>query len=48
MIFKKAVENEKILDLILNEVPFWVQVHGLEIQLLTRYVGEIMGIKLVE
>lgn len=45
MIFKKVVGNEKISDLVLNEVPFWVQIHGLEIQLLTRYVGEILGNK---
>lgn len=24
MVFKKAVGNEKIADLILNEVPFWI------------------------
>lgn len=46
MVFKKAVGNEKIVDLVLNEVPFWVQIHGLEIQLLTRYVGELLGSKI--
>lgn len=46
MVFKKAIGNEKIADLSLNEVPFWVQVHGLEIQLLTRYVGELLGNKI--
>lgn len=46
MVFKKAVGNEKIADLVLNEVPFWVQIHDLEIQLLTRYVGELLGSKI--
>lgn len=45
MVFKKAIGNEKIASLVLNEVPFWVQIHGLEIQLLTRYVGELLGNK---
>lgn len=43
LIFKKVVGNEKVADVILNEVPFWVHIHGLEIQLLTRYVGEVLG-----
>lgn len=43
MIFKKAVGNEKIAELILNEIQFWVQIHGLKIQLLTRYVREVLG-----
>lgn len=46
MVFKKATGNEKVADLILNEVPFWVQIHGLEIQLHTRYVGELIGNKI--
>lgn len=45
MVFKKVVGNEKIKELVLNEVPFWVQIHGLEIQLLTRCVGEVLGNK---
>lgn len=46
MVFKRAIGSERIADLMLNEVPFWVQVHGLEIQLLTRYVGELLGNKI--
>lgn len=45
MVFKRAVGNERIADLVLNEIPFWVQIHGLELQLLTRYVGEVLGNK---
>lgn len=46
MVFKKAFDNEKIAELSFSEVSFWVQAHGLEIQLHTRYVGELLGNKL--
>lgn len=46
MVFKKAVGNERISDLILNEVSFWVQIHGLKLQLQTRYVGQLLGNKI--
>lgn len=46
MVFKKAIGNERIEDLVLNEVPFWVQIHNLELQLLIRYVGELLGSKI--
>lgn len=46
MVFKRAFGNERIAELTLTEVPFWVQIHGLEIQLHTRYVGELLGNKI--
>lgn len=46
MVFKKAEGNERIVDLVLKEVPLWVQAHGLELQLLTRYMGELLGHKI--
>lgn len=46
MVFKRITGNEKLAEIQLNEVPFWVQIHGLEFQLLTRYTGEVLGSKI--
>lgn len=45
LVMKKALGNKKIEEVRLNEVPFWIQIHGLEIQLRTRYVSELIGNK---
>lgn len=41
--FRKAQGDENIEELRINEVPFWIQIHGLQVQLRTRYVGELIG-----
>lgn len=46
MVFKRINGEEKISEIQLNEVPFWVQIHGLEFQLMTRYAGEVLGSKI--
>lgn len=46
MVFKRITGEERIAEIQLNEVPFWVQVHGLEFQLMTRYAGEVLGSKI--
>lgn len=42
MVFEKGTWDEKMAEIVVNEVPFWIQIHGLELQLLTRYVGEVL------
>ncbi|KAL8491096.1 hypothetical protein ACS0TY_022937 [Phlomoides rotata] len=46
MIFKKARDDREMATLLLNEVPFWVQIHGLQLRMQNKLVGETLGSKI--
>lgn len=43
IMLERVIGNEHPTDMVLHTVPFWVQIHGLQIRAMNRAVGEVIG-----